>query len=215
MKKKEQLTDLEIIQRVISGDKGMYELIVRRYNPYLYKIGRSYNYNHEDTEDLMQDTYVDAFKALATFESKANFKTWLSRIMLNNCYRKKEKFSYKNETSSEMNENSKPMFQHSNQDTGQLVNRNELNLIVEQTLQRIPENYRMVFSLREINDMSISETAELLSMNEANVKTSLSRAKNLLRNELINQYSPAEFFDYHAVFCDPMTERVMKCIDKL
>jgi RNA polymerase sigma-70 factor (ECF subfamily) len=135
--------------------------------------------------------------------------------MLNNCYRKKEKFSYKNETSSEMNENSKPMFQHSNQDTGQLVNRNELNLIVEQTLQRIPENYRMVFSLREINDMSISETAELLSMNEANVKTSLSRAKNLLRNELINQYSPAEFFDYHAVFCDPMTERVMKCIDKL
>lgn len=53
----EQLTDTEIIDRVLVGEKALYELLVRRFNPYLYKIGRSYNYSHEDTQDLMQDTF--------------------------------------------------------------------------------------------------------------------------------------------------------------
>lgn len=84
------ITEAEIISRVISGEKALYELIVRRFNPTLYKIGRSYNYNHQDTQDLMQDTFIDAYKNLQQFEGRANFKTWLIRIMLNNCYRKKK-----------------------------------------------------------------------------------------------------------------------------
>ena len=55
------ITEAEIISRVISGEKALYELIVRRFNPTLYKIGRSYNYNHQDTQDLMQDTFIDAY----------------------------------------------------------------------------------------------------------------------------------------------------------
>ncbi|HRP37544.1 MAG TPA: sigma factor, partial [Candidatus Dojkabacteria bacterium] len=62
------LTDNEVISYVLQGKKSMFELVVRKYNPYLYKIGRSYNYNHDDTEDLMQDTYIDAYKSLAQFE---------------------------------------------------------------------------------------------------------------------------------------------------
>src|ERR1051325_7407156 len=93
----EQLTEAAIIERILSGEKPLYEIIVRRFNSYLYKIGRSYNYNHEDTQDLMQDTYIDAFRNLPQFEKRSNFKTWLIRIMLNNCYHKKEKFSFKNE----------------------------------------------------------------------------------------------------------------------
>ncbi|HNU60273.1 MAG TPA: RNA polymerase subunit sigma-24, partial [Aquaticitalea sp.] len=68
----EQLTEAELINRILNGDKPLYEIIVRRFNSYLYKVGRSYNYNHEDTQDLMQDTYVDAFKNLSQFERRSN-----------------------------------------------------------------------------------------------------------------------------------------------
>ena len=58
-----ELSEFEIVQRVISGEKALYELIVRRFNPHLYKVGRAYNYNHEDTQDLMQDSFVDAYRS--------------------------------------------------------------------------------------------------------------------------------------------------------
>lgn len=76
----ETLTDVEVIERILKGEKALYELIIRRYNPYLYKIGRSYNYSHEDTQDLMQDTYIDAYKNLYKFEGRSGFKTWIMRI---------------------------------------------------------------------------------------------------------------------------------------
>lgn len=66
VKQFEQLSDEEIFRRILNGEKPLYEIIVRRFNPYLYKVGRSYNYNHEDTQDLMQDTYIYAFKKLIT-----------------------------------------------------------------------------------------------------------------------------------------------------
>lgn len=86
----EKLHVTEIIDRILKGEKALYEIIVRRYNPCLYKVGRAYNYNHDDTQDLMQDTYIDAYKNLSKYEGRADFKTWIIRIMLNNCYRKKK-----------------------------------------------------------------------------------------------------------------------------
>ena len=60
----EKFTEREIITRILNGEKALYEIIVRRFNPYLYKIGRSYNFNQEDTQDLMQETFIDAYKNL-------------------------------------------------------------------------------------------------------------------------------------------------------
>ena len=79
----EKFSDLEIIGRISNGEKALYEIIVRRYNPYLYKIGRSYNYNHEDTQDLMQETLIDVYNNLLQFEGRSVFKTWIIRIMMN------------------------------------------------------------------------------------------------------------------------------------
>ena len=212
----EKLTDIEIIQRILNGEKPLYELIVRRYNPYLYKIGRSYNYNHDDTQDLMQDTYVDAFRNLSQFESRAGFKTWIARIMLNNCFRKKEKLSFKNEyAENNINEKSIPMFTSNSNDTSHIINNKELGGIIEKALEVIPEDYRMVFSLREINGMNVLETANLLGISEANVKVRLSRAKEMLRNILENNYEPKELYEFNLIYCDAMVERVMSEINKL
>src|SRR5690554_2486013 len=93
----EKFTESEIIERILEGEGSLYEIIVRRFNSTLYKVGRSYNYNHEDTQDLMQETFIDAYKSLSVFEGRSGFKTWIIRIMLNNCYRKNKKFGYKNE----------------------------------------------------------------------------------------------------------------------
>src|SRR5689334_19145380 len=127
MKKIEQYTDAEVIQKILAGEFGLFEILIRRYNSYLYKAGRSYNYSHEDTQDLMQDTFIDAYLNLSKFEHRSAFKTWILKIMLNNCYKKKQKLSYKNEISNEITDKSVPMFtgkQHT--DTGKLVLNHEL-----------------------------------------------------------------------------------------
>lgn len=206
------LSETAIIQKVLAGETALYELIVRRFNATLYKIGRSYNYDHEDTQDLMQDTYVDAFKSLAQFEGKASFKTWIARIMMNNCFRKRQKLSFKNEIAMEAKADSKPLFTGNEQYTDKALHNKELGHIIENALEQLPSDYRMVFSLREINGMNIAETADLLAISEANVKVRLNRAKAMLRTKLQNAYSPKELYEFNLVYCDSMVEKVMKRI---
>ncbi len=133
----------------------------------------------------MQDTYIDAFMNLSKFENRSTFKTWIIKIMLNNCYKKQQKWSSKNITTAEINEKSTPMFsniQHT--DTNKTVINKELSFVIEHALQQIPIDYRMVFSLREISGLNVIETAEALNISEANVKVRLNRAKSMLRKEV-------------------------------
>ena len=115
----EQYSDIEIINKVLNGELKLYEILIRRYNSFLYKIGRSYHYNHEDTEDLMQETFIKAYENLSKLKNSAYFKTWLIRIMLNECYRRTKKSSVKNEVATEIFSQEKiiPMFSDNNNDT--------------------------------------------------------------------------------------------------
>ena len=81
----EQLSESEIIAEVVNGNIPAFEVLVRRYSSYLYRIGRSYNYNHQDTEDLMQESFIEAYKNLSKLRKRKYFKTWLIRIMINEC----------------------------------------------------------------------------------------------------------------------------------
>lgn len=209
------LNENEIISRILNGEKSLYEIIVRRYNPFLYKLGRAYNYNHDDTQDLMQDTYIDAYKNLGQYKGIANFKTWLFRIMLNNCFRKKEKLSYKNEVMLDINDNSKPLFSHTGHDTERIVHNKELGEIIEKALSEIPFDYRMAFSLREINGLNVAETAELLDISEANVKVRVNRAKNMLREIIEKNYIGEELFAFNLIYCDAMVNNVMNIVNEL
>lgn len=211
----EGYSESDVIERIINGEKKLYEIIVRRFNPYLYKVGRSYNYNHEDTQDLMQDTFVDAYKALKQFNGKSSFKTWIVRIMLNNCYRKNKKSSFSNEIMQEINDHDKPMFNYSENDANKTILNRELGHIIEETLAALPEDYRMVFSLREINGMNVAETADILNISESNVKVRLSRAKEMLRNKLETSYTATELFDFNLIYCDVIVENVMNRIETL
>ncbi len=212
MASSEQYTDSQIIENILSGEKAVFEILIRRNNSFLYKAGRSYNYNHEDTQDLMQETFIDAYKNLSGFKNRSSFKTWIIKIMLNHCYRKKQRFSFKNEIQKEINDNSEPMFSNANNDTGKIVVNRELNFVIENALQLVPLDYRMVFSLREINGLNVAETAEALEISEANVKVRLHRAKAMLRKEIEKSYLAEEIFEFNLIYCDAMVNTVMKKI---
>ena len=214
MKEFEQYSDIEVIQRIREGQLPLFEILIRRNNSFLYKTGRSYNYNHEDTQDLMQDTFVEAFVNLAKFENRSSFKTWIIRIMLNKCFKKQQKFSFKNETVREINERSVPMFENQNTDLGKTITNRELGFVIEDALKQIPEDYRMVFSFREINGLNVSETAEVLSISESNVKVRLNRAKAMLRKEIEKSYCPEDIFEFNLKYCDIMVERVMALVKR-
>ena len=210
MKECEQYTDAEIIRRILQGESALFEILIRRNNPFLYKTGRSYNYGHEDTQDLMQDTFIDAYNNLSQFESRSSFKTWIIKIMLNNCYRRRQKFSFKNEVSAEIDDKSVPMFSATgNEYTTKTVMRKELNAVIEDALQQIPFDYRIVFSLREMNQLNVHETAHTLNISEANVKVRLNRAKSMLRKEIEKSYTAADIFEFNLIYCDAMVNRVM------
>ena len=216
MKTLGQYEDIEIIQKVLNGEIELFEMIIRRYNSFLYKTGRSYNYNHQDTQDLMQDSYMDIYSNLKKFENRSFFKTWIIKIMLHNCYRKQQKSSFKNEVANDINDKSIPMFQHSqNTDANKTVMNRELNAVIENALQQVPLDYRMVFSLREINGLNVAETAEALNISEANVKVRLTRAKAMLRNEIEKTYTAEDIFEFNLVYCDAMTNNVMNKLKNL
>ena len=216
MKEILQYSDTDIIQKITEGQTKLYELLIRRYNPYLYKIGRAQHYSHEDTQDLMQDTYVDAYMSILKFEGRSSFKTWLIKIMLNNCFRKRQKWSYKNIVNDEINERSTSvLFNNQQLDTNKTIMNKELNSVIENALLQISMDYRMVFILREVNGLSVKETADALNISEANVKVRLNRAKATLRENIEKSYSAEEIFDFNLIYCDAIVERVMKIIKNL
>lgn len=210
--KKEKYTDTEIIRKILNGETELFEILIRRNNPVLYKVGRSYNYSHEDTQDLMQDTFIDVFVSLSKFENRSSFRTWIIKIMLNNCYRKSQKAGFRNEAAKEIQENAIPAFAVLSNDTNSTVMNGELGSIIEKALVKIPQDYRMVFSLREMTGLNVSETAEALSITEANVRVRLNRARAMLRKEIEKSYSAEEIFEFSLVYCDRMVERVMRRI---
>lgn len=85
----------------------------------------------------------------------------------------------------------------------------ELNSVLEKALLHIPEDYRTVFTLREINGLNVFETAEILDISENNVKVRLNRAKNFLRTEIEKVYNREEVFEFNLIYCDAMVNRVM------
>src|SRR3569832_388625 len=97
IKRFETFTDEELIKRINDGETELFEIIIRRNNPYLYKIGRSYGFNHQDVEDLMQETFISVFMNLTKFEFRSSLKTWITRIMINQCYQRCQRASFKNE----------------------------------------------------------------------------------------------------------------------
>jgi RNA polymerase sigma-70 factor (ECF subfamily) len=207
----EMLSDEGVIAKVLAGDTALFEILIRRYNPVLYKIGRMYGFNHHDAQDLIQDTHVSAYMQLKSFEGRSSYKTWMSRIMIHKCLYKLKYGYFKNEIPSESLPESNPEIMQTERN---MLNR-ELSTVLEKSLENIPVIYRSVFVLREVEGFSIAETAELMNITQVNVKVRLNRAKVLLQKQLEQFYSGGDIYSFNLVYCDEVVRKTFERINQL
>lgn len=208
-----QLSDNELITRILGGEKELYRFIVRKYNQRLYRVAISLLKEETLVEDVMQVAYIYAYENLSKFAWKSSFSTWLIRILINECLlqlKKKGKVLPLNDEQMEIEmENQHPNGYRS--PAGTTVN-NELKTILNQAIRQLPEIYQAVFVMRELEDMSVAETQECLSITEVNVKVRLNRAKAMLRNLLANYYKKEDILHFHLIRCDKIVSNVMNSI---
>lgn len=205
-----------IIQKILEGEKALFEVLIRRTNAILYKIARIHGFNHQDSEDLMQESHISAFQHLQSFAYRSSYKTWISKIMVNKCLYKL-KYGYQGKETNEIfNENAQPMHTSiTSSSTDVTVNNNELGKVLENCIQHLPFIYRSVFLLRELEGHSVIETAEMLGITEVNVKVRLNRARIMMQKELETYYNRSEVYSFHLKYCDALTQKVMAKLDAL
>lgn len=210
----EFITDTEVIRRVLQGEKNLYAVLVRRYNERLYRVGMSIINDDSEVEDVMQVAYINAYENLGKFAFQSQFSTWLTRILINeSLLRLKKRKRSVNMTDDEMEHE---RFQTGTIETQTPFNKmlnTELRDIMEKAIQALPEKYRTVFVMREIENMNVAETKECLDISEANVKVRLNRAKSLLRDTLSGHYKKEEILHFQLNRCSAMVERVMQHIE--
>jgi len=205
------LSDEEVVQRVLEGETSLYEVVMRRYNTRLYRVARAILKNDGEAEDVMQDAYVRAFQHLGQFAGRAKFSTWLTRIAVHEALARLHK-AKRFEDWDAMNENKQdkiaptPLRSDPESKTATL----QMSTILEQAIESLPEQYRTVVMLRDVEEMTTAETADCLSLTEDNVKIRLHRAHGMLRKELYARarISTAEAFPFHAPRCDRMVANV-------
>jgi RNA polymerase sigma-70 factor, ECF subfamily len=197
--------DEEILERVLAGDTALYEILIRRYNTRLYRTVRAVLRSDRDVEDVMQDAYVLAFRNLANFEGRSRFSTWLTRIAVNEALARLQE-SKRTEEWDAMDESRQSAVAASRgtADPEAEAASEEWKRLLERSIESLPESYRVVVMLRDVEGMSTSETAECLSITEDNVKVRLHRAHGLLRKEIYAKarVSAGEAFPFPAVRCD-------------
>src|SRR5947209_13641490 len=174
------LSDSDVVDRVRNGEVALYELLMRRYNQRLYRVIRSVIPNGDEAEDVLQDAWVRAYEHLSQFEGRASFATWVTKIAYYEALARARKAK---RTVALEDENGEIMVSHSETPEQQAI-RGELQTVLQAAMDGLPETYRSVFMLREVEQLSTAETAESLGLSEEAVKTRLHRSRAMLRRDV-------------------------------
>lgn len=218
--KPELLPDEEIVRRVRSGERDLYELLLRRHNQRVYRAIRSVLRDEVEVEDVMQQAYVLAYVHLDQFAGLARFSTWLVRIAINEALaraRRNPRLVLVDDVDDGSEEAEAPMSTASGgRNPEQELEQRELVLLVERAIDELPEMYRTVMVLREIEGLSTAEVAESLDISEDVVKTRLHRARALLSSRVAAGDPDLEgAFPFHARRCDRVVAAVMSRLSLL
>ena len=214
----ELLSDEEVVTRVLAGETGMFEIIMRRHNQLLYRVARAILRNDGEAEDEMQDAYVRAYEHLDQFAGRAKFATWLTRIAVHEALARQRRGNRYQELEPMSEREGDPMdrFASLAPDPEQQASSSEVRRLLEEAVEKLPDAYRTIFMLRDVEDMSTTDAAEVLEITEDNVKVRLHRARALLRKSLYARagMERKEAFNFHAVRCDRVVKNVLKRIQK-
>ena len=211
------LTDTDIVRRVRAGDGALFEILMRRHNQRVYRVVRAIVKDEGDVEDVMQQAYINAFTHLHQFEERTQFSTWLIQIALHEAFARRRKMR--------LPESMARIGSDADDDRGEFIDAlpsphadperqayaQELRRVLEAAVDTLPENYRTVFMLRDVEGLSTSETGESLSLGEEAVKTRLHRARAMIRRAVTAQIGEVATaaFQFHAPRCDRVVAAVL------
>ena len=214
-KSTETLPDEEVVRRVLEGETPLFELIMRRYNQRLYRVARAILRDDAEAEDVMQDAYVRAYEHLAQFAGRSQFATWLTRIAIHEALarsknrRRTEQFGAKDGNGVTIN--AEASLEANTLNPEEQLKVSELGRALEDALLSIPEQYRLVLMMRDVEQLNTQETAAALALSEENVKVRLHRARAMVRKDLFAQAGTEAptAFGFMGVRCDRVVARVM------
>jgi RNA polymerase sigma-70 factor, ECF subfamily len=211
-----ELRDEDIVTRVLAGETALFEIVMRRYNQRLYRISRAILRDDGEAEDVMQDAYVRAYEHLEQFAGRAAFSTWLTRIAVHEALaRKRRRGRYDDlDALQTIHGDSMPTLKSSAPSPETDAATSETRRLLESAIEALPEAYRTIVVLREVEEMSVAETAASLGLTEGVVKTRLHRAHAMLRKELYSraQGRATDLYQFHAVRCDRVVKAVFERI---
>lgn len=212
----EQSSDLELATRASQGDASAFECIMRRHNQLLFRTARSILKSDDETEDALQEAYLRAWRAIGAFREDARLSTWLTRIVINESLGRLRRLGAvvipfdavpdAGGDTAESNVSDDP-----DHEPERVAMRQEIRRLIERRIDRLPDAYRTVFVLRAIEEMSVADTAEVLALTEATVRTRFLRARSMLREHLSRDIDMAvdDAFSFDGARCDRIVAGVL------
>ena len=211
------MSDAEVILAVRAGQLAAFEAIMRRYNQRLFRIARSIVKNHADAEDVVQEAYIKAYRKLDQLKTGDKFAPWVMRITVNEAisrYRQNAKHAAAH-SATPIEETSDTFAAESETVMGlqpeRLAASAAMRRFMEAAIDNLPSEFRSVFVLRTIEQLSISETADCLDLPENTVKSRLHRATKRLQTSLDDVYkdSLTDSFSFDGERCDRIVRSVL------
>jgi RNA polymerase sigma-70 factor, ECF subfamily len=209
--------DAELAVRVAVGEPAAFEALMRRHNRALFRTARAILRDDAEAEDVLQEAYLQAYRAIGSFRGEAKLSTWLARIVANEALMRVRKRARRAEivplqagmTETEINEIPD---ENMNDTPERSAQRSEMRRLLEAQIDALPDDYRVVFVLRAVQELSVEETAEALGIPQATVRTRLFRARSLLREGLAAKIDVAceEAFSFAGERCDRIVARVLE-----
>jgi RNA polymerase sigma-70 factor (ECF subfamily) len=212
------ISDDDVVSRVRAGETGLYEMLMRRYNQRLFRAIRSVVMNDDEAEDVLQEAWVRAYEHLDQFAGRASFSTWVTRIAFHEALartRKNRRWTPLENPEGEIMAEAER--RQTTAETPEMqAERSQLGRMLQAAVDALPETYRSVFVLREVEQLSTTETAECLELSEEAVKTRLHRSRALLRRDLESRLGPAisEAYVFLGARCDRIVMRVLERIGR-
>lgn len=199
--------DADLVGRILAGDDALFELIMRRHNRLLFRLARAIVQDDDEARDVVQAAYIRAYYHLGSFRGPQGFRSWLARIAINEANGRRRKTPILFENFDAAPEPAARGHWEPEQTTMRL----EIMILIQHAIERLPENFRAVFMLRGVEQLSVAETAAVLQLNEATVKTRFHRARALLRDRL-GPYSGDDVrdaFPFDGCRCDEVVSSVL------
>src|SRR5579859_5361575 len=205
-------TDEEVVDRVRAGETALYEIIMRRYNQRLYRVARAILRDDSEAEDVMQDAYVRAYHHLDQFASRAPFSAWLTRIAVHEALaRQRQRNRVQNVDERDADGGFLMDLAEPSPDPEQTASKTELGHLLEEAVLALPEQFRTVVMLRDIEELNTAEAAAALEISEENVKVRLHRGRAILREWLLSRVgtNATEAFPFMGGRCDRVVQNVL------